>query len=118
MKDYIKGTFKKIIFKSDQNYIIGLFKVSDTNTADLEEYIGSTITFTGYFHELTIDEKYMFYGELVDNPKYGLQYKVNEYERVKPEGKDAIIDFIERLSSVIRISLLIPRASCPAVSFQ
>ena len=33
MKDYIKGTFKKIIFKSDQNYIIGLFKVSDTNTA-------------------------------------------------------------------------------------
>ena len=52
MKDYIKGTFKKIIFKSDQNYIIGLFKVSDTNTADLEEYIGSTITFTGYFHEL------------------------------------------------------------------
>lgn len=94
MKDYIKGTFKKIIFKSDQNYIIGLFKVSDTNTADLEEYIGSTITFTGYFHELTIDEKYMFYGELVDNPKYGLQYKVNEYERVKPEGKDAIIDFL------------------------
>ena len=94
MKDYIKRTFKKIIFKSDQNYIIGLFKVSDTNTADLEEYIGSTITFTGYFHELTIDEKYMFYGELVDNPKYGLQYKVNEYERVKPEGKDAIIDFL------------------------
>ena len=94
MKDYIKETVKKIIFKSDQNYIIGLFKVSDTNTADLEEYIGSTITFTGYFHELTIDEKYMFYGELVDNPKYGLQYKVNEYERVKPEGKDAIIDFL------------------------
>ena len=93
MKDYIKGTFKKIIFKSDQNYIIGLFKVSDTNTADLEEYIDSTITFTGYFHELTIDEKYMFYGELVDNPKYGLQYKVNEYERVKPEGKDAIISW-------------------------
>ena len=36
MKDYIKGTFKKIIFKSDQNYIIGLFKVSDTNTQENE----------------------------------------------------------------------------------
>ena len=94
MKDYIKGIFRKFIFKSDQNYIIGLFKVNDTNVDDLEEYIGSTITFTGYFHELTIDEKYMFYGEMIENPKYGLQYKVNEYERVKPEGIDATIDFL------------------------
>lgn len=94
MKKYIKGIFRKFIFKSDKNYVIGLFKVKETNDESLEDYVLETITFTGYFHELTIDEKYIFYGEMVDNPKYGLQFKVDEYERVKPEGKDAIIDFL------------------------
>lgn len=94
MKKYLKGIFKKFIFRSDQNYVIGLFKVKDTNDESLEDYILETITFTGYFHELTVDEKYIFYGDMVNNTKYGLQFKVDEYERVKPEGKDAVIDFL------------------------
>ena len=94
MKNYIKGTFFRIIYKSDQNYIVGLFKVKETNDIDMEDYIDETITFTGYFHELTLDEKYIFYGQLVDNNKYGFQYNVSEYERVMPEEKDAIIDFL------------------------
>ena len=92
--NYIKGTFTKIIFKSDKNYIIGLIKIFDTNDENMVDYVNKSITFTGYFHELTLDEKYLFYGELVNNQKYGMQYNVSEYERVKPEGKDAIIDFL------------------------
>ena len=94
MKDYIKGTFYRIIYQSDQNYIVGLFKVSDTNNIDLEDFIDDTITFTGYFHELTIDNKYIFYGNIVDNIKYGIQFNVTEYERIMPDEKDAIIDFL------------------------
>lgn len=94
MKNYIKGTFFRIIYKSDQNYIVGLFKVKETNDIDMEDYIDETITFTGYFHELTLDEKYIFYGNLVDNTRYGFQYNVSEYERVMPKEKDAIIDFL------------------------
>lgn len=94
MKNYIKGTFKRIIFQSDKNYIIGLFRVKETNDTNLEDFINKTITITGYFHELTIEENYIMYGNLVDNQKYGLQYNVSEYERVKPEGKDAIIEFL------------------------
>lgn len=94
MKKYIKGIFKKFIFRSDQNYVIGLFKVKDTNDESLEDYVLEMVTFTGYFHELTVDEKYIFYGDMVNNQKYGLQFKVEEYERVKPEGKDAVIDFL------------------------
>lgn len=94
MEKYIKGIFRRFIFKSDDNYVVGLFKVTDTNDEALEEYISSVITITGYFHELTMDEKYIFYGELVNNNKYGNQYKVTEYDRLKPEGKDAIIDFL------------------------
>lgn len=94
MEKYIKGIFKRFIFRSDDNYIIGLFKVTDTNDEKMEEYISNLITITGYFHELTIDEKYIFYGNLVNNNKYGNQYNVIEYDRLKPEGKDAIIDFL------------------------
>ena len=94
MKNFIKGTYYRNIFKSDSGYIIGLFKIKETNDPDMMDFIDETITFTGYFHELTIDEKYLFYGELVDNFKYGLQYNVKEYERVMPEEKDAIIEFL------------------------
>ena len=94
MKNYIKGIFYRIIYKSDANYIVGLFKVKETNDNDMIDFIDETITFTGYFHELTIDEKYIFYGQTVDNYKYGLQFNVSEYERVMPEEKDSIIDFL------------------------
>ncbi|MBP3634998.1 MAG: ATP-dependent RecD-like DNA helicase [Bacilli bacterium] len=94
MKNYIKGTFFRLIYRSDQNYIVGLFKVKETNDIDMEDYIDDIVTFTGYFHELTLDEKYIFYGNLVDNNKYGFQYNVKEYERVMPEEKDAIIAFL------------------------
>ena len=94
MKNYIKGIFKRVIFKSETGYIIGLFKVLETNDNDMYDFENETITFTGYFHELTLDEKYIFYGNLVDNIKYGLQYNVTEYERVMPEEKDSIIEFL------------------------
>lgn len=94
MKNYIKGIFKKVIFQSDKNYIIGLFKVLETNDDDAYEFLNHDITITGYFHELNINEKYILYGNMVDNPRYGLQFNSNDYERVKPEGKDAIIEFL------------------------
>ena len=94
MKNYIKGIFKRVIFKSEAGYIIGLFKVLETNDQELLDFVDDVITFTGYFHELTLDEKYIFYGNLVDNFKYGLQYDVAEYERVMPEEKDSIIEFL------------------------
>ena len=62
MEKYIVGTYKQSIFQSDNGYIIGLFKVKDTDLDDMKEYINKTITFTGYFHELNETEKYYFKG--------------------------------------------------------
>lgn len=93
MKTYIKGIYKGSIYESN-NYVIGLFKIKDTNDEDLKNYVNKTITFTGYFLELNKDDTYFFYGEEVNHPKYGLQYKVNEYERVMPEDKDGIVEFL------------------------
>ena len=94
MKNYIKGNFRRSIFQSDSGYIIGLFKVKDTNTDSMKDYVNKSITFTGYFHELNEDDTYIFYGEEANHPRYGFQYQVNEYERVKPEDKEGIVEFL------------------------
>ena len=92
--DCIKGIFKKHIFKSDSGYIIGLFKIKEARSEQLEKLINHTITFTGYFHELNEEETYLFYGELVEHEKYGLQFQVESYEMVLPEEKDSIVEFL------------------------
>ena len=94
MATYIKGNYHKSIYQTSQGYNIGTFKVMDTNDKQLIDYIGKTITFTGYFHELNNIDTYLFYGKLVEHPKYGLQFEVENYERCLPEAKDSIIEFL------------------------
>lgn len=92
--NYIKGTYKRSIYESGQGYIIGIFKIEETNDASVEDYVNKTITFTGNFAELNEDDIYIFYGESVEHKKYGFQYNVKKYERIKPEDKDSIILFL------------------------
>ena len=91
---YIKGSYSKSIYENNTGYVIGIFKVSDTDSENLSDYIGRSITFTGYFHELNNMDTYIFYGELVNHEKYGEQFRVDSYERVKPEEKDSILEFL------------------------
>lgn len=93
MANYIKGNFKRYIFKSDSGYVVGLFKVKDTDLEN-DSIINHTITFTGYFHELNEDDTYVFNGGLVKHDKYGEQFQVESYERVMPEEKDSIVEFL------------------------
>ena len=94
MPIYIKGSYSRSIYQSSAGYNIGIFKVSDTNDEKLSDYIGRSITFTGYFHELNNMDNYIFYGNLVNHDKYGEQFQVDSYERCKPEEKDSIIEFL------------------------
>ena len=94
MKDFVKGIFRQSIFKSDKGYVIGLLKILDTNIIEMKDYVNRTITFTGYFAELNENEKYIMYGEITNHPKYGFQYNVKECERIKPEDKDGIVEFL------------------------
>ena len=94
MKLYIKGNYRKTIFSSSKGYVIGLFKVRETNDEEMKLYINKSVTFTGYFHELNEDDMYCFYGETVDHPKYGIQFQVSDYERLKPEDEDGLVAFL------------------------
>lgn len=89
---YVKGIYKKSIYRrEDTGYIIGLFKVKET---DIEEFKNKTITFTGYFHSLIEEDNYKLDGEVIKHEKYGKQLQVSSYEKVLPETKDGIVDFL------------------------
>ncbi|MCM1370884.1 MAG: ATP-dependent RecD-like DNA helicase [Clostridium sp.] len=94
MDTFIKGSCKKIIFSSSNGYVIGLAKVIDTNKEDLKEYINRVITFTGTFFDLQENDTYIFYGDMVNHPKYGIQFSTSSYERIMPQDKDGIISFL------------------------
>lgn len=94
--EYIKGKFKKTIYESTagNGYKVGLFRVKDASENLKSELENHTVTFTGYFYDLVVDETYLFHGSYIENNKYGYQFQVSSYEHVEPEGKDAVIDFL------------------------
>ncbi len=94
MDIYIKGHYQRSIYQNSNGYHIGLFKVKETNSEALTPFLDKTVTFTGYFHELNDMDTYLFFGKLVEHPKYGTQFSVSSYERCKPEEKDAIVEFL------------------------
>ena len=94
MKEYIKGQYRKSIFNGENGFTIGIFKVKETNIEELNVFIDKTITFTGYFADINTDDMYIFYGEPIEHPKYGFQFQVVEYERIKPEDKEGIVAFL------------------------
>ena len=87
---YIKGNFRKYIFKSDNGFTVGIVRIRETDL-NIKD---STITFTGYFSELNENDLYRFEGDLLKHDKYGEQFNVTNYEVVLPEDKDHIIDFL------------------------
>lgn len=90
--NYVKGKFKNIIFESETGYKVGIFKVQETDIKELKDK--HTITYTGYFSEIIESDTYILKGNYLKHERYGYQLKVESYERVIPEGKDAIIEFL------------------------
>ncbi len=79
MSEYIIGKVSKIIFESQTNsYKVGVFIIKETNAEELIDYKNKTISFTGSFNELTKEIEYIFYGQVVNHPKYGMQFNMNK----------------------------------------
>lgn len=91
--DFIKGNLKRILFQGDNGYIVGLFKVIDTNIENTD-MLNQIVTFTGYFHELNEMDTYILYGKFVFHKKYGEQFATESYERCQKEDKDSIVEFL------------------------
>ena len=95
MKKYILGSIRKIIYESNNSpYKVGLFRVKDTNYSDYEEYIGKVIGFTGSFVDINKDLDYMLYGNMIEHPKYGLQFSCESYELKEPSNEESLILYL------------------------
>ena len=89
--NFISGEFKKDIFCGTNGYLVALFKVKDT---DLLEYKNKTITVVGNFLENREFDTFKLYGHLVEHNKFGEQFNVVKYEKLKKEGKENIVNFL------------------------
>ena len=90
---YLKGIYKKCIYQNlDNLYLVGLIKIKEN---DIDESLNEkTITFTGNFSTINIEDTLILQGELVKHFKYGEQFNVTSYEQILPDDEHSIINFL------------------------
>lgn len=89
----IEGIYKKTIFSnSDNGYLVGLLKVIDN---DIDASLNNkTITFTGYFNDINIEDNLRLVGTFTRHNRYGEQFQANSYEIIMPTTENSIITFL------------------------
>ena len=96
MSFFVKGKFKKIIYQNyESNYLVALFKVAESDNKDVQKEIGKLINVTGLTRDIKLEANYLLKGEYIKHPKYSWQFSFTSYELIKPEGKDAILEFLQ-----------------------
>ena len=90
-KSYIKGSLYKQIYRNEINgYMVGLFKIRENNI----NYEDNIINITGILPKLNEKKEYILYGNLVNHPKYGLQFSVSSFETVLPTKEEELVTFL------------------------
>ncbi|GAE32197.1 SF1B family DNA helicase RecD2 [Halalkalibacter hemicellulosilyticus] len=90
-RSYVKGTILHILFRNDENYYtVALVRVEKTN----EELEDTKLTVVGVLPQSEPGETFLFYGQFADHPKFGLQYKVDQFRRDLPQTKSGIIQYL------------------------
>jgi exodeoxyribonuclease V alpha subunit len=83
----ISGYIKGVLYHNEaSNYYV--VKV------ELDQKKDEVVTVTGYFESIKKDELYRFYGEYKDHPRFGMQFNFESYEKILPNGEEAIIRFL------------------------
>lgn len=98
--NYIKGKIRTTIYKNENGFFVGAFRVKETNDSEMQEFINKTITITGTILDPNEEETYILYGEYTKHERFGFQYKINNYEKEKLTSTDAIVEFLA--SSLIK----------------
>ena len=90
-KEYIKGHLYKEIYRNEMNgYMVGLFKIKETNI----DYEDSIINITGILPMFNEKKEYILYGEIVNHKKYGVQFNVSSFDIVMPSKEEELVTFL------------------------
>lgn len=88
---YMKGRPIVTIFHNEQNlYTVLRIRVEETN----ENYDDKEAVITGYFPIIHEQEQYIFYGEMKDHPKFGLQFHATHFRKDMPQTKEGVVNFL------------------------
>ena len=87
----IVGSVSKIIFKSENSYLVMIFKVKE-NDID-KKYNNRSITVTGYLYDIDEGFELELDGEFQKHNKYGEQFNISSYQKVIPTDENGIIKF-------------------------
>ena len=88
---YLKGIYRKTIYNRD-NYTVGLLRVKDN---DIDPGLNErTVTFTGYFSGINLEDNLLLNGQFVSHSKYGDQFLANSYEIIMPDSESGIVTFL------------------------
>ena len=78
--NFIKGKIRSTIYKNDNGFFVGTFRIKETNDEFMREFINKTITITGTILDPNEEESYLLYGEYIKHDRFGFQYKINNYD--------------------------------------
>lgn len=88
---YITGDLLYTIFHHEtEHFTIAKMNVQETN----ENYTEKDVVVKGHFSRLVSGKNYCFYGEFERHAKFGLQYRVNSFQTVKPSSKDGLVAYL------------------------
>ena len=91
--NFIKGSLYKEIYRNEINsYMVGLFKVKETGIDDFET--GDIINITGTLPKLSDKKEYILYGNVVNHPKYGIQFNVDGFNISVPTKEEELVTFL------------------------
>ena len=94
----ITGKILKVIYKNESNnYAIVIIKI-DFKDPDMEKYkdilISNTLTITGYYERIPLEnEEFSYLGEFVET-KYGIQLKATNTKRINANSKEGVITYL------------------------
>lgn len=91
--NFIKGSLYKEIYRNEINsYMVGLFKVKESGIDDFET--GDIINITGTLPKLSDKKEYILYGNVVNHPKYGIQFNVDGFNISVPTKEEELVTFL------------------------
>lgn len=74
------------IYRNDASgFTVAKFRMFD---GEEKEFIA-----TGVFHDLQFDIIYSLTGYYIEHPKYGMQFKIENYEKMKPNDRESLIRY-------------------------
>ncbi len=94
MMENIKGKIRQTIYKNENGFFVGTFRVKEAGSENLQEFVNKTITISGTIFDPNEEEIYLLVGEYLKHERYGYQFKIFNYEKEKPTSSDAIIEFL------------------------